>query len=43
MHSSKKGNQWHFGAKLHVGVDAETGLMHTVKLNRPGIRGGHLV
>lgn len=32
MHSSKKGNQWYFGAKLHVGVDMETGLMHTVKL-----------
>ena len=30
MHQTKKGNQWHFGMKAHVGVDAETGLVHTV-------------
>jgi transposase, IS5 family len=30
MHQTKKGNQWHFGMKAHVGVDAETGLTHTV-------------
>ena len=29
MHSSKKGNQWYFGMKAHVGVDAESGLVHT--------------
>ncbi len=29
MTSSKKGNQWYFGMKAHVGVDAETGLVHT--------------
>lgn len=27
--SSKKGNQWHFGMKAHVGVDARRGLVHT--------------
>ena len=31
MHSSKKGNQWHFGMKAHIGVDAESGLVHTVR------------
>ena len=31
MHSSKKGNQWHFGMKAHIGVDAESGLVHAVK------------
>ena len=31
MHSSKKGNQWHFGMKAHIGVDADSGLMHTVR------------
>ena len=31
MHSSKKGNQWYFGMKAHIGVDAESGLVHTVK------------
>ena len=30
MHQAKKGNQWHFGMKAHIGVDAETGLTHTV-------------
>jgi transposase, IS5 family len=29
MRSSKKGNQWHFGMKAHIGVDAESGLVHT--------------
>ena len=31
MHQTKKGNQWHFGMKAHIGVDAESGLVHTVK------------
>jgi IS5 family transposase len=30
MHQSKKGNDWHFGMKAHVGVDAASGLVHTV-------------
>lgn len=30
MHQAKKGNQWHFGMKAHIGVDAESGLVHTV-------------
>ncbi len=32
MHSSKKGNQWFFGSKFHIGVDHETGLVHTLKV-----------
>jgi IS5 family transposase len=31
MHQAKKGNQWHFGMKAHIGVDAESGLVHTVR------------
>ena len=31
MHSSQKGNQWHFGMKAHIGVDSESGLVHTVR------------
>ena len=31
MHSSKKGNQWYFGMKVHIGADAESGLVHTVR------------
>jgi IS5 family transposase len=30
MRSSKKGNQWYFGMKAHIGVDARSGLVHTV-------------
>ena len=30
MHQTKKGEQWHFGMKAHIGVDAESGLVHTV-------------
>jgi len=30
MHQAKKGNQWHFGMKVHIGADAKSGLVHTV-------------
>jgi IS5 family transposase len=28
MHQTKKGNQWYFGMKVHIGVDSESGLIH---------------
>ena len=30
MHPTKKGNQWHFGMKAHIGVDSETGIVHSM-------------
>ena len=30
MHQVKKGNQWYFGMKAHIGVDSESGLTHTL-------------
>ena len=30
MHQTKKGNQWHFGMKAHIGVDSETGIVHSM-------------
>jgi IS5 family transposase len=30
MHQTKKGNAWHFGMKADIGVDAESGLVHSV-------------
>jgi IS5 family transposase len=30
MHQTKKGNNWHFGMKAHIGADADSGLVHTV-------------
>jgi IS5 family transposase len=30
MHQTKKGNQWHFVIKAHLGVDVASGVVHTV-------------
>ena len=30
MHQTKKGNQWYFGMKVHAGVDAGSGYVHTI-------------
>jgi IS5 family transposase len=30
MHQTKKGNQWHFGMKAHIGVDSKTKIIHSV-------------
>ena len=35
MCQSKKGNQWHFGMKIHIGVDSQTGLIHSASVT-PG-------
>lgn len=32
MHQTKKGNEWHFGAKAHIGVDDESGLVHSLQV-----------
>jgi IS5 family transposase len=31
MHQTKKGNQWHFGMKAHIGVDTRTRTIHTIR------------
>jgi IS5 family transposase len=31
MHQTCKGKQWHFGMKVHIGVDSESGLIHSVE------------
>jgi transposase, IS5 family len=31
MHQTKKGNQWFFGMKAHIGADAASGLVHSVE------------
>ena len=30
MHQTRKGNQWHFGMKGHIGVDSATGIVHSM-------------
>jgi len=32
MHQSKKGNDWHFGMKLHIGADSQSGLVHSASV-----------
>ena len=32
MHQAKKGKNWHFGLKAHIGVDAGSGLVHSVEV-----------
>lgn len=31
MHQTKKGNQWYFGIKVHIGVDKGSGMIHSVE------------
>ncbi len=31
MHQTRKGNQWYFGMKAHVGVDSKAGIVHTAE------------
>jgi IS5 family transposase len=37
MHQTKKGNQWHFGMKVHIGVDSRHGLTHSVSITPANI------
>ena len=44
MHQTKKGNEWSFGMKVHVGADAETGVVHsmtTTPANVHDVTGAH--
>ncbi len=41
MHQSKKGNQWYFGMKLHIGVDSETGLVHSASVTAGNVHDSH--
>jgi IS5 family transposase len=36
-HQTKKGNEWHFGYKAHVGVDKKTGLVHHVEVTAANV------
>ena len=40
MHQTQKGNQWYFGAKIHVGTDAGSGLVHTVRVTAANVHDG---
>jgi IS5 family transposase len=41
MHQTRKGQQWHFGMKLHIGVDSETGLAHSAVVTAANVHDKH--
>jgi IS5 family transposase len=41
MHQTKKGNQWHFGMKLHIGVDSQSGLAHSAVVTAANVHDKH--
>ena len=43
MHQTRKGNQWYFGMKAHIGVDAKTGIVHSVCTTAASVADKHMV
>jgi len=41
MHQSRKGQQWYFGMKLHIGVDSQTGLAHSAVVTAANVHDKH--
>jgi transposase, IS5 family len=41
MHQTKKGKQWHFGMKAHIGVDTKTKLIHSVVATAANVHDKH--
>ncbi len=41
MHQTRKGQQWHFGMKLHIGVDSESGLAHSAVVTSANVHDKH--
>ena len=42
-HSVKKGNQWDFAYKEHIGVDADSGMVHTVETTAANVHDSNKV
>jgi len=43
MHQTKKGNEWHFGMKAHIGVDSRHKLVHSVAATAANLHDPHLL
>ena len=41
MHQTRKGKQWYFGMKLHIGVDSESGLAHSAVVTAANVHDKH--
>src|SRR5271157_796289 len=43
MHQTKKGNQWYFGLKAHIGVDSKEGIVHSVCSTAASVSDVHML
>ena len=43
MHQTRKGNQWYFGMKTHIGVDNQTKLIHSVAVTAANVHDSQLL
>ena len=43
MHQAKKGNEWYFGMKGHIGVDRQSKLIHSVAATAANVHDGQLL
>lgn len=43
MHQTKKGNEWHFGMKMHIGVDSRSGIIHSVKSTSANVHDSQVI
>ncbi len=43
MHQTRKGQQWYFGMKMHIGVDSRTGLVHSAVVTAANVHDKHLL
>ncbi len=43
MHQTRKGNQWFFGAKAHIGVDSKSGVVHSVCTSAASVSDVHML
>jgi len=43
MRQTKKGNQWYFGMKAHIGTDTESGLAHSVEVTDAGVHDSQMM
>ena len=43
MHQTRKGSQWYFGLKAHIGVDSKQGVLHSVCTTEASVADKHML
>lgn len=43
MHQTRKGNEWHFGMKMHIGVDSKTKLIHSIATSSANMHDSQMI